>query len=258
MKTNKSGLSIVTIIGLMAFTSTAPSVNGQIIPLPGQKQIDKASATPKLEPQLQNKKNPKKGSGALIPLPVKIKPADPVIKEEAKTDENSNEKPLIKITPPKPVEAPVPDGDFPIPPDEVTISSGDSLGDLLPNPPPPEVSVASGTEGSGTMPIFPKDTSSAIFMVMKTWQCDNYDGNTLLTHALEVYGKEADDVFQIQGLSPEGGTDFMVTVEEEDITLDELLDILATKSGRDWGVDIPSRTIYFYPKGVKTETFNVW
>ncbi|HAE37215.1 MAG TPA: hypothetical protein DCG57_01090 [Candidatus Riflebacteria bacterium] len=140
-----------------------------------------------------------------------------------------------------------------MPPDEVVISPNDSLNDLLPPAPPPE---APGAGGSGSLPVFPKDTSSAIFMVMKSWQCDSYDGNTLLAHALEVYSKEADDAFKIEGLN--ASEEFLITVEEEDITLDELLDILAMKSGRDWGVDIPSKVIYFYPKGVSADAYNVW
>ena len=48
------------------------------------------------------------------------------------------------------------------------------------------------------------------------------------------------------------------TGPEVEGTLDELLDILAMKSGRDWGVDIPSKVIFFYPKGVKADAYNVW
>ncbi|HOT29902.1 MAG TPA: hypothetical protein PLU72_17125 [Candidatus Ozemobacteraceae bacterium] len=95
------------------------------------------------------------------------------------------------------------------------------------------------------LPVFPKDTSSAIFMVMKTWECDNYDGRTLLEHAISVYGKESEDAFSVKGmdaLSP-----FKVTLKESDITLDELLDVVSQKARIDWGVDIEQKTIYFYP-----------
>jgi hypothetical protein len=96
-----------------------------------------------------------------------------------------------------------------------------------------------------TLPIFPKDTSSAIFMVMKTWECENYDGKTLLSHSINVYGQEAEDPFTIQGLDQLPS--FAVTLKEDDITLDELLDIVAQKSNTDWGVDIQQKIIYFYP-----------
>ena len=135
-------------------------------------------------------------------------------------------------------------------PDEIIVHSSDALDDLM----PPASQPASG--GDTQFPIFPKDTSSAIFMIMKTWQCDNYDGNTLLSHAVEVYGEEALDPFQVLGLVEDPS--FYVTLFEEDITLDELLDILASLSGRDWGVDIPGRTIYFYPAGVDTNSTSPW
>lgn len=245
---------------LMAFLAALPSVasaQGLIIELPGQKQIEKASATVKINKTPAQQKRPSKGE-TLLPLPAQIKkPVKPAEKKEPEGTESGKDNPLIKITPPKPEKAPDSGNNFPAPPDEIVITPGDSLGNLLPDQPPPEVSVSSNSPDQ-TMPVFPKDTSSAIFMVMKTWQCSDYDGNELLRQAVEVYGKEADDAFQIQGLSSENTGDFNINVEEEDITLDELLDILASKSGRDWGVDIPSKTIYFYPKGVKTEAFNVW
>ena len=260
---NKLAKFVLLATLIAAPTFGAPDDDGLILPMPGQKEINKASASvniPKSSPAatLKPAQPTSTTSDILIPLPadikpVKIKPApDLTTKPEPTAD-----KPLIQITPPAPPEEPSSGGDFPVPPDEITVSSGEDLGDLLPPAPPPEIAVASGSETPQTMPVFPKDTSSAIFMVMKTWQCDNYDGSTLLAHAVEVYGKESDDVFQIQGLSDPDGT-FQISIEEEDITLDELLDILAMKSGRDWGVDIPSKTIYFYPKGVKIETYNVW
>lgn len=234
--------------------------DGLIIPMPGKKDIEKASATLNIKPapETPQKKHPSNGSEVLIALPTKIKPIKKPVKEPvASATAAATNTQMVHIELPKPVEATAPADVFPAPPDEVAVSSGEDVGDLLPPPPPPEVPVSSEGGAGQTLPVFPKDTSSAIFMVMKTWQAQDYDGATLLKHAIEVYGKEADDVFQIQGLV-EGDGGFKVNVEEEDITLDELLDIVAMKSGRDWGVDIPSRTIYFYPKGVKTENYNVW
>lgn len=95
------------------------------------------------------------------------------------------------------------------------------------------------------LPVFPKDTSSAIFMVMKTWECDNYDGRTLLEHAIGVYAKESEDAFTIKGL--DALKPFKVTLKESDITLDELLDVVSQKAGIDWGVDIEQKTVYLYP-----------
>lgn len=95
------------------------------------------------------------------------------------------------------------------------------------------------------LPVFPKDTSSAIFMVMKTWECDNYDGRTLLEHAIGVYAKESEDAFSVKGM--DALAPFKVTLKESDITLDELLDVVSQKAGIDWGVDIEQKTIYLYP-----------
>lgn len=260
----KHHMVVLIAWALISISSMAVAADdfGLIIPMPGQKQMDKASATVNVKPAKTDATN-KSGKGhseVLISLPVKIKPHKPEPKpEESKQEPNApaSDTPLIQIEPPAPVEIPSGDANFPTPPDEVTISSGAELGDMLPPGPPPEVAVASGAAEGQSMPVYPKDTSSAVFMVMKTWQCKDYDAGTLLTHAVEVYGKEADDVFKIQGLSEAEGT-FQVSVEEEDITLDELLDIVAMKTGRDWGVDIPSKIIYFYPKGVKTDAYNVW
>ncbi len=247
--------AVLTAVLLGALSSGLYGADGLILPMPGQKEVDKASATvnaPKKQPE------PKKpdGSGAIIPLPKQIKPLPQKPKPEKPVKpEPVKDAPLLPIaTPPKPQE-PVLLDEIPAPPDELVISPGDTMNDLIPSVPPPEVPVDNGS-GSGTLPVFPKDTSSAIFMVMKSWQCENYDGNTLLSHAVEVYSKEADDTFKIEGLN--ASEEFLITVEEEDITLDELLDILAMKSGRDWGVDIPSKVIYFYPKGIKADAYNVW
>lgn len=256
----RATLALLLIAGA-AVPAMAADELGLILPMPGKKDIEKASATQNLKPSPKpgNKQPSKNGSEVFISLPTTIKSVKP---EPAKvtpkaTEPAATDKALIQIELPKPVETPTTDSQFPAPPDEVTISSGPEIDDLLPPPPPPEVPVGGEGADGQTLPIFPKDTSSAIFMVMKTWQAEDYDGATLLKHAIEVYGKEADDGFQIQGLT-EGEGGFKVNVEEEDITLDELLDIIALKASRDWGVDIPNRIIYFYPKGVKTDNYNVW
>jgi len=246
--------AMLTAVLLGVLTSGSYGSDGLILPMPGKKDIEKASATMKI-PEKKPEAKKSDGSGAIIPLPKQIRPLPQTPKAvETATPTPVQDKPLLPIAAPPPPPEPVLMDDIPVPPDEVVISPNDSMNDLIPPPPPPEV--PSDNSSSGTLPVFPKDTSSAIFMVMKSWQCDNYDGNTLLSHAVEVYSKEADDIFKIQGLNPD--EEFLITVEEEDITLDELLDILAMKSGRDWGVDIPSKVIYFYPKGVKADAYNVW
>lgn len=97
---------------------------------------------------------------------------------------------------------------------------------------------------NGGLPFFPKDTSSAIFMVMKTWECENYDAKTLISHAIKVYSEESEDQFLQKGLDEISS--FNVSLNEEDITLDELLDIIAQKGNFDWGVDVKNKIIYFY------------
>ncbi len=261
---------LTAVVAFLLLTgSGSPSAEaddlGLILPMPGQKQMNKASESANVKPAQPARpttggKKPQ-GSEVIISLPATIKPAPASPQNDSSsvtaTDTAAlEEKPLIKIEPAKPVEVPTSDSNFPTPPDEITISSGAELDDLLPPPPPPEVPVSGDGASGQTLPIFPKDTSSAIFMVMKSWQAENYDGATLLQHAIEVYGQEADEAFKIQGL--DSSESFNISIEEEDITLDELLDIIAMKSGRDWGVDIPSRIIYFYPKGVKTDNYNVW
>ena len=259
-----SELLKLTILGLLlsipVTNLAANDDGGLIIPLPGQKTVEKITNSSKKQPSKVNPKKKKKKSNTLITLPTHV--------QKKKTFPNTPKKPekkhtLIDIkqkTPVKREELTIPD--------EIVITPADSTNQMLgdpnepigldPQPSAPTVDqAASGaTESSTDLPIFPKDTSSAIFMVMKTWQCENYDANTLLSHSVEVYGKEADDNFQVQGLSKDNS--FKIDVDEEDITLDELLDILAQKSGRDWGVDIPSKVIYFYPKGIKTETNEGW
>jgi len=82
-------------------------------------------------------------------------------------------------------------------------------------------------------------------MVMKTWECDNYDGRTLLEHAIGVYSKESEDPFSVKGL--DALPPFKLTLKESDITIDELLDVVSQKANIDWGVDIAQKVIYLYP-----------
>ncbi|MBF0545370.1 MAG: hypothetical protein HQM08_13100 [Candidatus Riflebacteria bacterium] len=125
-----------------------------------------------------------------------------------------------------------------------------------PHPPKPEASLppnpanlapnqVSNSPGSQKLPVFPKDTSSAIFMVMKSWECKDYDGHTFLNHSIGVYGQEVEDRYELKGLTEI--KPFKLTLKEDDVTLDELLDSISSKTGLDWGVDIPNKAIYFYP-----------
>ncbi len=247
---------MAAMLFLLSLSHSHLTASELLIPLPGQKQIDKASATTKIEPAKQSNKRPhRQDSGALIPLPRQIKPK-PAQQKKPEEPVNVKDKPLIKLVKPEPDTAGNTDGSFPTPADEIVITSNDMLGDLLDEATPTEVTVSDAPAGGQAMPIFPKDTSSAIFMVMKTWICEGMDGNDLLRNAVEAYSNEADDPFKIVGL--EDSAPFSVNLDEEDITLDELLDILASRTGRDWGADVPSKTIYFYPIGVKTDSHNVW
>ncbi len=150
--------------------------------------------------------------------------------------------------PPPPMDMYQDDFDYPMPDDEISVvSSGVTIPDLT----------VDESEVVDEMVIYPKDTGSAIFMVMKSWKCDDYDAATLLEHAVGVYAQEADDPFEIKGL-PVDAYAFEVTIEEEDITLDELLDLVAQQAGREWGVDINNHSIYFYPPGVRSTVYDLW
>ena len=224
---------------------------GLILPMPG-----KANKTTNSQSGTKNQPAKPTNSKTLIPLPTKVRP-NPV---STKKDPVAPTSTIISIKKPETTPKPEPKSpdDLKIP-DEITIEPIENSGqDLLvsgndTSALQPEI--ASGNS-SGDLPIFPKDTSSAIFMVMKTWQCDDYDVKTLLSHSVKVYGDESVDQFEIRGLDKDGAA--KISVDEEDITLDELLDLVANKTGRDWGVDIPSKVIFFYPKGTKTTTVDSW
>lgn len=239
-------LRAISVIVLLIFPlAHAGLAQGIILPLPS-KPTDQSA-----QPQPEEKQPESKTSGPspLLPLPKTIGDGRPTQQQKP---EQAKEV-IIPVIPEslKPnLQKTSSSDNFPSMPDEIIVHSSDALDDLI-----PAVSLPT-TSSDSEFPIFPKDTSSAIFMIMKTWQCENYDGNTLLSHAVEVYGGESVDPFQVLGLVEDPG--FYVTLFEEDITLDELLDILASISGRDWGVDIPGRTIYFYPQGVDTNAASPW
>lgn len=125
-------------------------------------------------------------------------------------------------------------------------AANDPLSATPPAPPQAPAGNQAQPANGDALPAFPKDTSSAVFMVMKTWECNDYDGHTLINHAVGVYGKESEDQFEIKGL--DRLTPFKLTLKEDDVTLDELLDAIAAKTGLDWGVDISQKTIFLYPK----------
>ncbi len=148
------------------------------------------------------------------------------------------------------------DSEFPDLPDEIGESAEESLVEEILPPAESETTVTEGASGEKIV-VFPKDTGAAIFMVMKSWQCEDYDSVSLINQALEVYGKDAGEEYKIQGLE-NIAKGVKVSVEEEDITFDELLDIIASKTGNDWGCDIANKTVIIYPKGIKTESYLTW
>ncbi|MBF0409102.1 MAG: hypothetical protein HQM10_17270 [Candidatus Riflebacteria bacterium] len=123
---------------------------------------------------------------------------------------------------------------------EIPITNKTNLGNPVPTPP---------TDTNAKLPVFPKDTSSAIFMVMKSWTCSGEDGHSFLNQVVAVYGQEVEDRFEIKGLS--SIPPFNLNLKEEDVTLDELMDSISAKTNLDWGVDISAKTIYFYPGKVQ-------
>ena len=249
--------------------------SGVIIPLP---QMNKNN---------QTENTPKQDKTVVIPPPKPDKPVDvnsePLITIPPMNNNNNNNNNKRNTTvapvpptqtavkePPKPVAknpAMVSDedflsdfsndiDDFPSPDSQITSSQdGTGVENILP-PAEADTSVAQNSNGE-KITIYPKDSGSAIFMVMKSWQCEDYEAARLITQEIEVYGKDYAETYQINGIEniAKGVT---VSVEEEDITLDELLDILGSKTGNDWGSDITNKTIYIYPKGIKTESYVSW
>ena len=239
-----SGSNIIAVPSKPAQTTTAPSIsnNQPLIAIPAS---NKPATT---QTQGNDFIPPSPPPKPVVAQPAKAVGAQPTQSVPAATEQAANQEEDLSSF--------FNDTDFPMPPDESSASlEGESVEDILP-PTQQETTVSSNTTGE-SITVYPKDTGSAIFMVMKSWKCDDYDAEKLIEQALDVYGKDSDDIFQINGLNnlTKG---FSVSVEEEDITLDELLDILAAKSGNDWGADIPNKMIYIYPKGIKTESYVSW
>ncbi len=215
-------------------SSTGNSPNEPLIALPAP-QTKKEVTLPKPTPSVTPKPKPTE--------PKKTSPAKNNIEEKPVSLEDDNSDFFND------------DADFPDWSNEPAGSlDGSGVEDLL--PPTTETTVAESSSGEKIV-VFPKDTGAAIFMVMKSWQCSDYDSVSLINQALEVYGKDAGEQYQINGLD-NIAKGVNVTVEEEDITFDELLDIVAAKTGNDWGCDIANKTIYVYPKGIKTDSYLNW
>lgn len=263
MKLEKKVLRNILLLSTIYLTSSITGIYAEsafILRLPNDKQVEKVSVSKKGEKKA--KKQKRKKTSTYLPLPVSIEHTSPKVQNKSKKATTKNQPILpLSIKPSQKVAGKekskvVNQDDLKIP-DEVVITPDDSsANDILIEPnidtgftnnnSLENTDVTADTQQTdGTLPVFPKDTSSAIFMIMKTWQCQDFDGNALLQKATEVYGKEAEDSFQIEGLTNEHP--FNIDLDEEDITLDELLDIIAHKTNRDWGVDMRSKIIYFYP-----------
>ena len=257
------------------------SPKGAILPMPdknaGKTGRDTKQNPTRVQPPLSSNLSPTPrtdsnsqslvGNEPLIAIPAKIKPSSrkydddfipppppPLVKKGSEKETAQN--PMANISQEEDLSSFFNDTDFPKPDEDFSNDTEDKkIEDLLP-PTQQETTVANETTGE-TITVYPKDTGSAIFMVMKSWKCDDYDCSKLLEQALEVYGKEADDSFKINGLNnlTKG---VAVSVEEEDITFDELLDVLAVKTGNDWGADVPNKTIHIYPKGIKADSYVSW
>ena len=223
------------------------NTSGTIIPMPQNANSKKAENVPHNTVEIKVPATPDKvdlKNEPLITIPIPTANKDNTAKAVS-TNKDSNDDMSSFFN----------DKDFPVLPNEVSATAESSLDALLDSTTQAEAKVSS-TDGS-TVSVFPKDTGSAIFMVMKSWKCDDYDCVQLLEQALEVYAKEAGDEFKISGYEnlPKGLT---IDIDEEDITIDEMLDIISAKSGRDWGADVASKVIYIYPQGIKTESYVSW
>lgn len=244
--------------------------SGVIIPLPQMNKNIQTEDKPKQETVIIQPPKPNK--------PVDVN-TEPLITIPPMNNNNNNKNTTVAPTPPAPTVAKeskkgkgkkqptVSDedflndfsndiDDFPSPDSQISSTpDGSSVENILP---PAEADTTVAQDSSGEkITIYPKDSGSAIFMVMKSWQCEDYDAASLINQALEVYGKDSAETYKINGIEniAKGVT---VSVEEEDITLDELLDIIGSKTGNDWGSDITNKTIYIYPKGIKTESYVSW
>ena len=250
-------MTLVLTFGFILVICSAYAEDSFILPLPNEKQVEHQKSLIKQNKNTSKRQTTGNNPLTFIPLPKTIQNNQHVkTKNQSKRKNVAN--PILPLNIPhgsknkkKASPTKLKNDNLTIP-DQVVITP-DKSSDVLIEPnvdtgqndkasQPPLQEVESS---ASNLPKFSKDTSSAIFMVMKTWQCQDYNGNTLLQHATDVYGEEADDPFKIEGLTED--IPLTVNVDEEDITLDELLDIVAKQSGRDWGVDMDNKTIYFYP-----------
>jgi len=136
----------------------------------------------------------------------------------------------------------------------VTPEQEKKIDELLDSQMKPQMAAA----GNEEIEIFPRDTSAALFMMMKTWECEDYDARTLLTHAVKVYAEDAGETFEINFHLP--ATEYPnISCNEEDVTLDELLDEVTSRLGYSWGADIPNGVIHIYPGGLVAEDeYSLW
>ena len=237
MRTHFNATLTIACLGMLSLSGPAFSADdgNLLIEIPAAISEPKASpaTTPISEPPSETLIGLPSERDLQKPAEQPKKPKDP----ESLISLPQENKPLVDTTAPAPQTPQEP------PPLAIPATEG-SAEIIISGEAPPLADQAQPGVKTG-LPVFPKDTSSAIFMVMKTWECDNYDGRTLLEHAIGVYAKESEDAFSVKGmdaLSP-----FKVTLKESDITLDELLDVVSQKAGIDWGVDIEQKTIYLYP-----------
>jgi len=209
--------------------TATPADPNLLLPLPGHKEAGSEVEEPDDEPSGS-------GEGPILALPKGPKqPKTPGI-DVAPLPLGGPD----PVSTPRPRAAGAPTHEFPT----LTVPAVDPT--LPPPPPPPAQGGTAVAPAGGDLPVMPKDTSSAVFMVMKSWETGDTDLKGFLTNAVQTYGKEAEDSFRIAGL--EALPDTKVALKEDDVTLDELLDAVAARTGIDWGVDIPQKTLYVYPK----------
>ena len=264
--------------------NTKVDPSGAILPMPSMNNKGKAEGKTEIsKPSNTNVPKPKNNNNSqnepLIALPVsqqqtqtqtqkaqtqktqtpKIQTPKPLPPETVVAVPSNKNKPIIE--PPKPTNNDDSDffnndSEFPDFPDEIGESPEESIVENILPSAESDTTVTESATGEKIV-VFPKDTGAAIFMVMKSWQCEDYDSVSLINQALEVYGKDAGEEYKVQGLE-NIAKGINVSVEEEDITFDELLDIIASKTGNDWGCDIANKTVIIYPKGIKTESYLTW
>ncbi len=231
MRTHFKASLVIACLSMLSLSAPAFSADdgSLIIEIPAA--ISEPQTSPATAP------SPEPPSETLIGLPSEQDLKKPV--EQPKKPKDSESLIALPTETKPPADAPSPEQQ------PLAISVPEGSAEIIISGEAPAATDQPQTGAKTNLPVFPKDTSSAIFMVMKTWECDNYDGRTLLEHAIGVYAKESEDTFSVKGM--DALTSFKVTLKESDITLDELLDVVSQKAGIDWGVDIEQKTIYLYP-----------